>query len=86
MKLTDKDYQRGYTISVFKHHDATVILHAHIDGEWWHEFIIADSVQAAERYTETPHLSSPGISYANRFIRLHHPKKVVLFQAGGLDI
>lgn len=78
---------RSYDISVVRYPDGTRrVTHRHIDGEWWCEWVVADTEELAHLHSRAAHYSGPGMSFTGMPIGVQHPKKVVLFQSGGLDI
>jgi hypothetical protein len=56
------------------------------DGECWHRWIAANSMDDAMEHVEPRYYSGPGRGWAIPVLRIEHPRKVVLFQRGGLDI
>ena len=78
---------KSYDISFVRHPDGTcIVTHRHLHGEWWCEWVVADSEELAYFYSRRPYYQCPGMSYAHTPYRVAHPKKFVLYQRGGLDI
>lgn len=72
---------RSYDISVVRYPDGTRrVTHRHIDGEWWREWVVADTEELAHLHSRAPYYHCPGMSYAHTPYRVAHPKKFVLFQ------
>lgn len=77
----------SYTVERIKYPDGTIIVrHIHDDGEWWCEWLVAPSEDIALDHVGHAHYGGPGRGFAHAPYRIKHPKKVVFFQRGGLDI